>query len=116
MQFTTPGGATELISTAVDLQPNTDYTVALVGRAGSLQPMLLVDENRPLPEDAALVRFVNLSPDAPAVDLTQSTGKHFAEQVPFKGVRPIREIERRTPTTWRRGWQTPISRWPRPPN
>ena len=84
VQFTDPGNATLLASASKELKDNTDYTVVLVGRSDSLQAMFVTDENRPLPEDAALVRFVNLSPDAPAVDLTQSTGRHFADKVPFK--------------------------------
>ena len=85
VQFTNPSSATPFASASnIALMANTDYTVALVGRAGSLQAIRVTDENRPLPEDAALVRFVNLSPDAPAVDLTQSTGRHFADKVSFK--------------------------------
>ena len=96
VKITAPGSATPLVSTDVDLQPNTDYTVALVGRSGGLQAMLMVDENRPLPENGALVRFVNLSPDAPAADLTQSTGRHFADRVPFRGVGKYVELEGQT--------------------
>jgi hypothetical protein len=86
VKFSPPGGVTPLASADVNLQPNTDYTVALVGRTGGLGSLLLVDENRPLPENGALLRFVNLAPDAPAADLTEATGRHFADKVPFRGV------------------------------
>ncbi len=93
VQFTVAGSTTELISVTVDLQANTDYALALVDRVGSLQPMLMVDENWPLPESGALVRFVNLAPDAPAADLAEPTGRRLAEGVPFKGVSPYMNLD-----------------------
>ncbi len=86
VQYTASGAAgSELINTTVDLQSSTYYAVALVGRQGSREPLVLVDENRPLPETTALVRFVNLAPEAPAADLVQSSGRLSASAVPYKG-------------------------------
>ncbi len=61
------------------LEANTDYTVAATGTlegSEDADPALVpfVDDNDPAPADAARVRAVHLSPDAPAVDVAVADG------------------------------------------
>jgi hypothetical protein len=61
------------------LGANTDYTVAATGTldgSDAADPVLVpfVDDNDPAPADAARVRAVHLSPDAPPVDIAVAGG------------------------------------------
>ena len=69
---------------AVNLFYNRDYTVVAVGLLDSIEPLLLVDDNRPLPPTQARVRFVHASPDAPAVDIAVQDGPVLFADVAFK--------------------------------
>lgn len=87
VQFTPAGiTATHLVSVTVDVLADADYTLALVGQTGSLQAQLIADENHPLPRSGALVRFVNLSPDAGQMELTEASGRLFSSKVAYRGV------------------------------
>jgi hypothetical protein len=79
-------------SDAVNLFYNRDYTVVAVGRLDSIEPLLLVDDNRPLPWSLARVRFVHASPDAPAVDIAVRSGPVLFANVAFKGVGDYVEV------------------------
>jgi hypothetical protein len=70
---------------AVNLFYNRDYTVVAVGRLDSIEPLLLADDNRPVPSSRARVRFVHTSPDAPAVDIAVQDGPVLFANVAFKG-------------------------------
>ncbi|HEX5045001.1 MAG TPA: DUF4397 domain-containing protein [Candidatus Polarisedimenticolaceae bacterium] len=77
---------------APNLFYNRDYTVVAVGRLHDLEPLLLVDDNRPLPPTKARVRFVHASPDAPAVDIAVRNGPVLFANVSFKGVGDFVEV------------------------
>jgi hypothetical protein len=67
---------------------NTDYTVVAVGSLvnASIEPLVLLDDNRPTPILSSRVRFVHASPDAPAVDIAVKDGPVLWSNVSFKGV------------------------------
>ena len=71
---------------AVNLFYNRDYTMVAVGKLDAIEPLLLADDNRPLPPHKARVRFVHASPDAPAVDVAVTGGPTVFANVAFKGV------------------------------
>ena len=87
----TPAGITTtvLLSTTVALAEYTDYSLVLTGE---YDYWLLVDENRPLPQDHALLRLVNVAPGAPAVDLTDPEGGYLTGNVPFEAAGPYVEL------------------------
>ena len=64
----------------------TSYTVIALNTLSSIEPLVLVDEKRPAPRNAARVRFVHASPDAPAVDIAVAGGPILFSNVEFKGV------------------------------
>lgn len=64
------GTGAAVIDADVEFDNNTDYTVAAVNKLNEIKPEIFVDDNDPAPNDAARVRAVHLSPDAPAVDIT----------------------------------------------
>jgi CSLREA domain-containing protein len=68
-QIKTTGGGTILTSTALSLQPDGDHTIIAINSLASAETLLLTDDNMLPPWGKSRVRFVNASPDAPAVDV-----------------------------------------------
>jgi hypothetical protein len=73
----TPAGDadTTVFEGAVPVETGTDYTVVAAGEVGDdadrpFEPLVLADDNSDPGEDAARIRAVHASPDAPAVDVT----------------------------------------------
>lgn len=71
------------------LEANTDYTVAATGTLDSeddADPALVpfIDDNDPAPADAARVRAVHLSPNAPSVDVAVAGGPALIEDLSFR--------------------------------
>ena len=68
----TPAGATSpiVIDATLTLLPGEAYTVAATGllNDGDLEAIVLIDDQAPL-VDAAKIRFIHTSPDAPSVDI-----------------------------------------------
>lgn len=58
-----------LSATGVPLDGNVNYSVAAIGFATSLSPLLLVDNNVAPAAGNARVRFVHAAPDVPQVDI-----------------------------------------------
>lgn len=73
-----------LFSIDTELEADTDYTIAVVGRPGSAEPLVLVDDNSPPPPGQTRLRFVHASPNAPAVDVVQADGTMMFSNVSFK--------------------------------
>lgn len=71
----TPTGdtATTVITTDLDVQENTSYTVFAIGELASIQA-IVAEDNRSPNSTAAKVRFVHASSDAPSVDIRQNAG------------------------------------------
>jgi len=80
-----PAGAEEpvVIEAQLELEDGADYTASATGLLEDIAPLLLMDDNS-LPEAGrAHVRFVHLSPDAPAVDVAVKGGPVLWSAVGF---------------------------------
>jgi hypothetical protein len=75
-----------VISAVLDLEPNTDYTVAAVNDLANIEPLVLVDDNTTPAPGNAHIRFLHASPDAPAVDITLPDGTVIFGNIAFKEV------------------------------
>jgi len=74
-----------VLSAPLNVAPNTAYSVFLANVATKPEIVLLTDTlNKPSAGNAS-VRFVNLSPDAPAVDLVVQGGAIISSNKSFKG-------------------------------
>lgn len=74
LNFNIANSTTNEISKGISLTENTYTTVYLAGKAGSFDLVTLKDGlAQPFVEGKAYVRFINLSPDAPALDLNVGT-------------------------------------------
>jgi hypothetical protein len=65
---------TAVIDAEVSLMANQDYTVAAVGQLASISPVVFMDNNSAPAPGKASVRFIHLSPDAPAVNVVVAGG------------------------------------------
>lgn len=89
------GATVTVFDTELSVDANTDYTVAATGTLGDgPAPALVpfVDDNDPAPADAARVRAVHLSPDAPAVDVAVADGPALVEDLAFRAASGYVEV------------------------
>jgi hypothetical protein len=82
----TPAGETSprVIEATLTLTGGMKYTVAAVGALADIEPLVLADESSTPAAGMAHVRFVHLSPDAPAVDVALAGGDVLFGNVAFK--------------------------------
>lgn len=83
------GSAASVIDAMVNLERDKSYSVFATGILDDLQPLVLEDNLAAPADGKAHVRFVHLSPDAPAVDIALKDGpvlipnKAFREHIDF---------------------------------
>jgi hypothetical protein len=65
---------TTVISARATLDPRTYYSVFAVNNVANIEPLVLVDDLTRPARGNAHVRFIHLSPDAPAVDVALANG------------------------------------------
>lgn len=68
------GTATTVIEADLNLQDGTNYSVFAVDSVANLAPLVIVDDLTAPAAGNAHVRFIHLSPDAPAVNITLTDG------------------------------------------
>jgi hypothetical protein len=82
-------GTQQVIKTSqIDMQANTHYSLFLSNQLSNPDILFLTDtiNSSPNPNSVALMRFVNLSPDAPAVDLGMTgTNSTIVNNKSYKG-------------------------------
>ncbi len=75
-----------VIDVTTPIDGNTDYTVVAVDFLNSIEALLLTDDNT-IDPNAARVRFVHASPDAPTVDIFAAGGVDpLFDAISFRGV------------------------------
>eukprot|EP01121_Diplochlamys_sp_Union-15-3_P016892 TRINITY_DN583_c0_g1_i4.p1 TRINITY_DN583_c0_g1~~TRINITY_DN583_c0_g1_i4.p1 ORF type:complete len:211 (-),score=58.20 TRINITY_DN583_c0_g1_i4:70-702(-) len=82
----TPAGAKTpaVIDANVTVDEFRPFTIAAINKLASIQPLVLQDDIRPPREGRAAVRFVHLSPDAPAVDVAVTGGSVLFKDIAFQ--------------------------------
>jgi len=82
-----PAGQTDpvVIEADLGLSADTAYTIVALNTLAKIEPLVLVDDNT-LDNQAARIRFVHASPDAPAVDIALAGGGVLFGNISFKGV------------------------------
>lgn len=84
VKFTVAGRAETIYAKSLNLPPNAFQSFFLVGKAAALDYFSIVEDSTPGAADKAYVRFVNVSPDAPALDLVVKDGASIATNKTFK--------------------------------
>lgn len=83
------GTSTTVINADLNLEKDKNYSVFAVNAVANIEPLVLVDDLTAPASGKAHVRFVHLSPDAPAVDVALDGGavvfgnKSFKESTAF---------------------------------
>ncbi|MBM7703195.1 DUF4397 domain-containing protein [Metabacillus iocasae] len=82
-----PAGQTDkpLLTEDVQLEANRKYTSAVVGTPNDLD-LILIADNSSTPEGETKVRFIHLSPNAPAVDIAAKNGDVVFSNISFKEI------------------------------
>jgi len=78
--------STPIINTTVNLEPNNIYTAAAIGRPENIELFTIPDKRVAINPAMTNLRFIHLSPDAPAVDITLPDGKVLFSNVSYKGI------------------------------
>lgn len=80
------GTQTTVIGADLNIAANTAYSAFAVNTVANLEPLVLVDNLTAPASGKSHVRFIHLSPDAPAVDITLTDGTVVFSNVAFKDV------------------------------
>lgn len=83
--FYSNGSMNKIFSSTIQLNQNTNYSLFLANKATQPEIVLLTDTIAQPASGNASIRFVNLSPDAPAVDLAVQGGSTLASNKSYKG-------------------------------
>ena len=85
LKFTTASNTESLFTKDVSLNQNTSYSYYLINKPGQLDGLLISDDLSIPSTDKAYIRFINLSPDAPALDLIKTgTTTSYATNKAYK--------------------------------
>lgn len=85
IKFTSGSSAETLFAKDISLNQSTTYSYYLVNKPGQLDGLLISDDLSVPSTDKAYIRFINLSPDAPALDLFKTgTTTSYATNKAFK--------------------------------
>jgi hypothetical protein len=79
------GTTTSVINKDVAFAKDKNYTLFAANKLANIEPVLLTDDLTAPAAGKAHVRFVHLSPDAPAVDIAVTGGNILFPNVAFKG-------------------------------
>ncbi|GGH15521.1 MULTISPECIES: DUF4397 domain-containing protein [Pedobacter] len=73
LKFTTASSTESVLTKTVTLSPSTYYSAYLINKPGALDIYTVGDDLSTPSTDKAYIRFINLSPDAPALDLAKTS-------------------------------------------
>lgn len=79
------GTSTTVIQANLNLMENKNYSVFAVNQVSAIEPLVLEDDLTAPASGKAHVRFIHLSPNAPAVNITLTDGTILFGNVAFKG-------------------------------
>jgi hypothetical protein len=83
--FTSDIDGKVLLTDSINFKAETNYSLFLANKPGQPEVVLLTDTlNQPAAGNAS-IRFINLSPDAPAVDLVEKGGPVLVSNRAYKG-------------------------------
>ena len=75
-----------VLTNLLNVNANTELTVAAAGTLDTIGFLAITDANKPMERNKAMVRFLHLSPNAPAVDITLPDGTVIFGNVAFKHI------------------------------
>lgn len=91
-KLTIESNTESLITKNLTLENNKAYSLFVVDKGATLDYLFINDELKTPSTDNALIRFINLSPDAPAFDVVTKDGVTIATDKAFKAASSFIEI------------------------
>ncbi len=82
-----------VLSNMLTVNKNAILTVAAVGPLSDIGLLAITDANETRKPGSAMIRFLHLSPNAPAVDITLPDGTVIFSDVSFKHITPYINVE-----------------------
>jgi hypothetical protein len=87
------GTMSTVIEANVDFMSSKNYSVFAVNSVSNIEPLLIEDNLTTPAQGKAHVRFIHLSPDAPAVDITLTDGTVVFGNKAFKDFTPFTPLD-----------------------
>ncbi len=75
-----------LLDLQTDLEADKDYSIVATGMPDQAESLVLEDDNSPVPQGQARVRFVHVAPNAPPVDVAPQGGSLLFSNIAYLGV------------------------------
>lgn len=72
VKFTSENNAESLFTKTINLTPSTYNSFYLINKPGELEALFISDDLTMASADRAYIRYINLAPDAPALDLAKT--------------------------------------------
>ncbi len=96
IKVTTASSSQSLITESIALEPSTVNSLFLIENEGNMDFLTVKDELGDMTSAKAFVRFINLSPDAPALDLAVKDGDVVIADKAYKASSAFVEVEAKT--------------------
>lgn len=96
LSFTTESSSDVLTSKSVNLEENGVYSAFLIDKENNMDVLLVKDELTVASTEKAFVRFINLSPDAPGLDLSVAGGETIITNKVYKTASAFQAIDPKT--------------------
>jgi hypothetical protein len=75
-----------VLANMLNVDRNSEITLAAIGTLDTISFLAISDANRQMETNKAMIRFLHLSPNAPAVDITLPDGTVIFSNVSFKQI------------------------------
>jgi hypothetical protein len=96
LKFTSGNSTESLLTKVVTLEADKAYSLFLIDKAEKLDGLLVSDDLQATNTEKALVRFVNLSPDAGALELGQTGAATLVASQAFKAYSTFSAVDAKT--------------------
>ncbi|SDL02163.1 protein of unknown function [Pedobacter sp. ok626] len=96
LSFTTESSVNVLATKTVSLEENGVYSAFLIDKGNNLDVLLIKDEINVASTEKAFIRFINLSPDAPELDLSVSEAETLISGKAYKSASAFQAIDPKT--------------------
>lgn len=94
LKFNTANASSALVDTTFNVADGKAYSVFVINTLSSGLESLIIADSSAAPETGkAMVRFVNLSPDAPAFDILSNNTDKVFENTAFKGATTYKQVD-----------------------
>lgn len=81
-----------VVANMLKVNDNSILTVAAVGTLSDIGLLAISDANETMSQGSAMIRFLHLSPNAPAVDITLPDGTVIFSNIAYKNITPYTDV------------------------